>query len=164
MIYHTFAHTMPAAYRLLPDRMQSPEATALVLAIGLQESRFEARRQLPKGPARGFWQFERGGGVVGVLTHGTTRPHAAKVLDFLRYPADIDSHGVHTAIEHNDVLACCFARLLLWTLPDRLPGRLDVDLGWNQYLRAWRPGKPHITTWPENYAIAWELVEPHASI
>lgn len=162
MIYHTFAHTIPAAYRLLPDRMQSPEATALLMAIGLQESNFEARRQMPKGPARGFWQFERGGAVVGVLEHGTTKKHAAKVLDFLRYPLTIDSYGVHTAIEHNDVLACCFARLLLWTLPDSMPRRLEVDIAWGQYVSAWRPGKPRPQTWPENYDIAWKLVQPEA--
>lgn len=160
MLFHTFAHTIPAAYSLLPDKMQSPEATALLLAIGLQESRFEWRRQLPKGPARGFWQFERGGGVVGVLDHPSTKNHAVKVMDSLRYALSLDSYAVHSALEHNDVLACCFARLLLWTLPRALPGRLDVSLGWHQYEAAWRPGKPHIQTWPKNYAMAWALVEP----
>src|SRR5690606_35531315 len=56
------------AYALLPSRMDSDRATVMLLAIGLQESRFEHRRQI-KGPARGFWQFERGGGVRGVMTH-----------------------------------------------------------------------------------------------
>lgn len=160
MIYHTYSHTIPAAYSMLPDRMQSPEATAMLLAIGLQESEFAARRQLPQGPARGFWQFERGGGVKGVLEHQSTKRHAAKVLTASQYPEMIDAAGVHAAIEHNDVLACCFARLLLWTLPDPLPSRIAIDTAWDQYLRAWRPGKPHPHTWPDNYAMAWALVEP----
>lgn len=160
MTYRTFAYTIPAAYTLLPDSMRSVEATAMLLAIGLQESKFTARRQLPQGPARGFWQFERGGGVLGVMTHPSTARAAAKVLDGLRYPSALDDGLVHTAIEHNDVLACCFARLLLWTLPDRLAGRHAPDVAWHQYQRAWRPGKPHVATWPNNYAVAWGIVEP----
>ena len=53
-----------AITRHLPDRMLSDEAVTMMLAIGYQESRFEHRRQI-RGPARGFWQFEHGGGVVG---------------------------------------------------------------------------------------------------
>lgn len=162
MIVHTYTYTIPAAYTFLPERMQSPEATAMLLAIGLQESKFAARRQLPKGPARGFWQFERAGGVEGVLTHPDTWKPVRQVLNALSYPPEADSYACHTALEHNDVLAVCFARLLLWTLPERLPRRLEIDVAWNQYLRAWRPGKPHPETWPDNYAAAWAIVEPIA--
>lgn len=160
MTFHTYAHTIPAAYSLLPERMQSPNATAMLLAIGLQESEFAARRQLPKGPARGFWQFERAGGVVGVLEHRSTAHAIKKVLEALQYPVSSDSYTCHTAIEHNDVLACCFARLLLWTLPTALPGRLEIEVAWDQYLDAWRPGKPHVETWPDNFAMAWSIVSP----
>ena len=160
MTFHTYAYTVPAAYSLLPEPMHSKEATAMLLAIGLQESKFQARRQLPKGPARGFWQFERAGGVAGVLNHRSTQKYIRRVLGSLCYPIGIDDYACHTAIEHNDVLACCFARLLLWTLPDPLPGRLAVDKAWHVYADAWRPGKPHPETWAENYALAWEIVEP----
>ncbi|WVM93520.1 hypothetical protein ULG90_06320 [Halopseudomonas pachastrellae] len=57
-----------AALSLLPDRMASPEAEVQMLAIGLQESRFEHRHQIG-GPAHSWWQMELGGGVRGVLTH-----------------------------------------------------------------------------------------------
>lgn len=46
--------------------MDSTEARVMLLAIGLQESRFINRFQIvqgkpgAKGPARGFWQFEQG--------------------------------------------------------------------------------------------------------
>ena len=151
------------ALRLLPERMSSPAAVALLLAIGLQETRFKHRRQVPKGPALGLWQFERGGVRAcsghfcwGVLVHPATRPHAEAVLRRLLYP--IDAAAVHAAIQHNDVLAAVFARLLLFTLPQALPGPRDVEAAWQQYLAAWRPGKPHRRTWAGFYATGWELV------
>lgn len=63
---------IPAAARLLPGVAFTPEAKVMLLAIGLQESRFEHRRQI-KGPARGFWQFEAGGGTAGVLRQRSPR-------------------------------------------------------------------------------------------
>ena len=45
-------YTLPAALSLLPPRMDTPLARRYVLAIALQESRFEHRRQIG-GPARG---------------------------------------------------------------------------------------------------------------
>ena len=47
---------------VLRGKFRSTAADVLLLAIGLQESRFEHRQQIG-GPARSFWQFERGGGV-----------------------------------------------------------------------------------------------------
>ena len=145
----------PAAYGLLPGPMASPAASAMLLAIGLQESRFVHRRQV-HGPARGFWQFELGG-VNGVLLHGASRDHAAAAMDILRYRR-MDSSPAHAALEHNDVLAAIFARLLLWTLPEALTGPQDADRAWGQYLDAWRPGKPHRQTWDAFYTRAWNRV------
>lgn len=158
MIATVHAFVLPAAAALLPPLLDTREARALLLAIGLQESRFVHRRQLGPGPARGFWQFERGGGVAGVLTHALTQPLIARVLDTLRYPPD--AYACHVAIEHNDVLAACFARLLLATVPGALPERHDAERGWQQYLHGWRPGKPHRATWDGCYAQAWALVDP----
>lgn len=155
MLEHVARFTLPAAYSLLPTRMASREATAFVLAIGLQESRFEHRLQ-EGGPARGFWQFERGGGIQGVLEHPRTRAHIQAATAALRYPVSADA--CHFAVAHNDVLAAIFARLLLWTLPAPLPTELDeLELAWGQYLAAWRPGKPHIRTWGRHVRTGWEL-------
>lgn len=143
---------------LLPPRMTSTEAMAMLLAIGLQESRFKARRQHGNGPARGFYQFELGGGVAGVLHHHQTRTIVREVLDRLEY--DLEDPAVsHAAIEHNDALATVFARLLLWTLPDPLPAPDKPDAAWLQYCRAWRPGRPHRQTWNGFYAFAWDRVQ-----
>lgn len=149
------AEVLPAAYALLPAHMASREASAMLLAIGLQESRFEHRVQIG-GPAHGYWQFERGGGVKGCLTHAGTKPLLLKALGTLGVAPDTET--VYQAIINNDVLAAIMARLLLWTLPDKLPDAEEPERGWFQYLRAWRPGKPHIRTWDAFYAQAWEMV------
>ncbi len=69
------------ALALLPATMDTPAARVMLLAIGLQEGRFMHRRQIG-GPARGFWQFEKGtrasrGGVWGVFLHAASRDHLA---------------------------------------------------------------------------------------
>jgi hypothetical protein len=153
MIEFASRHIIPAAYALLPDVMNSPRATAMLLAIALQESKFHYRRQQPNGPAHGFWQFEQGGGVKGVLEHHESKPHIVWVLSTLRYPAN--PAICHRAIQDNDILGCVFARLLLWTDPDGLPDKGDVNTAWEMYLRCWRPGKPKPDTWDDNYAEAW---------
>lgn len=146
------AHALPAALSLLPEKMDSPEARALVLAIGWQESRFKHRRQI-KGPAVGWFQFEAGGGVEGVLRHISTTRLAERACRALVYEPTIET--VYEALEHNDVLACVFARLLLYAHPDPLPGAGEEDKAWAYYLKQWRPGKPHPETWPESYAAGW---------
>lgn len=154
-------YVIPQAYAVLPKEMQSREATAMLLAIGLQESRFLHRRQLPVGPARGFWQFERGGGVHGVLSHPSTAEHARHALKLLRYPYLVTfdaEREIWEALEHNDVLAAVFARLLLWTLPEALPMPEQTEEGWRQYLDAWRPGKPHRASWPSFFTEAFDRV------
>ena len=128
----------------------------MLLAIGYQESRFERRAQV-EGPARGFWQFEQGGGVRGVLEHHTTRKLARDVLTSLRYSTTCSATDCYRFIEHNDVLAAAFARLLLHTYPKPLPALDDRDEGWRQYIAAWRPGKPHPETWAEAWAWGSQL-------
>lgn len=142
------------AMNLLPSKFDSDAAKVMLLAIGLQESRFKFRRQMGNGPARGFWQFEKGGGVKGVMTHDRTYEHArtlckARGVEFT--PAQI-----WNALEKDDVLAAGFARLLLWSDAGPLPA--TADAGWQCYLRNWRPGKPHPETWPEYFAMAKQAV------
>jgi hypothetical protein len=148
------AHTIPAALSLLPVTMNTPAARAMLVAIGLQESKFQHRRQV-QGPARGYWQFEERGGVTGVVTHPATKGYALAVCDMLDYSPSVIV--IYDAIADNDVLACAFARLLLWTLPGALP--MTADEGWRQYVKAWRPGRPHPETWAENWQRAWDTVE-----
>jgi hypothetical protein len=160
VIAYTLAYTIPAAFAVLPARLDSPEARAMLLAIGLQESRFLHRHQVG-GPAVSFWQFERAG-VKGVLTHPASAGLVRTAYQALRYDTQVGSPGyaLHVALEHNDVLACVFARLLLWTLPLPLPPRDEPELAWQQYLLAWRPGRPRRDSWDAYYGMAWLRVTP----
>ena len=147
-------YILPAAFALLPGVMNSPEARALLIAIALQESECQHRRQLGPGPARGFWQFESIG-VVGVLHSASTHfllAHACSELE-----EQVNTPAIHSAIEHNDVLAAVVARLALWPLPGLLAGRQERDRGWAQYLKAWKPGAPRPADWPANFAAAWAI-------
>lgn len=144
-------YVLPAALSLLPAKMDTPAARRLVLAIGLQESRFQHRRQI-SGPARGFWQFERSG-VLGVIRHPVTQQPLEAAVVALQYDPEMasDDIGMHAAIEHNDVLATVLARLNLWWMPGPLP--TDQDGAWNYYVAAWRPGKPR----PETWGLCWRM-------
>lgn len=139
------------AMSLLPKRMDTPQARIMLLAIGLQESRFEHRHQIG-GPAHGFWQFESGGGVKGVMTHAATTSHAAGLCAARQVP--FVRSFVFDALEFDDVLAAGIARLLLWSDPRPLPANDDPQAGWDLYVRTWRPGKPHRETWDAFYRQA----------
>ena len=145
------------ALSLLPGAMDSPQARIMLLSIGLQESRFEHRRQMDNGPARGLWQFEEGtrvtrGGVYGVYLHDSSRYWldrlcASRGVQFL-------PSSIYQALEIDDVLAAGVARLMLFTDPQRLPRTDDADGAWGLYLRTWRPGRPRPDTWPANHRLA----------
>lgn len=139
---------------LLPPLMDSHKARVMLIAIGLQESRFIHRKQIG-GPARGFWQFEKGGGVKGVMTHRETKGEAKRVCDVLGVEPSIDA--VYQALSTNDRLAAAIARLLLWSDSRPLPPPDDAEAGWQCYIRNWRPGKPHRQTWGAFYKQAQEV-------
>lgn len=132
------------------------KARVLMLAIAGQESAWEHRLQIG-GPARSFWQFEKGGGVAGVLSHPASAPRIRGVCVALHIPCDVPT--VYEAMAWNDVLAASMARLLLYTDPDPLPDMGKVEDGWRFYLRNWRPGLPHHEAWPARYGTAMGLVQ-----
>lgn len=140
----TFAR-MPAHYDSWPARV-------MIRAIGLQESKFETRQQY-HGPARSFWQFERGG-ISGVLRHAVTYRDSRILCAEEGVTASVD--GVYDAMLTNDVIGCGFARLLLFTDPEPLPVVGDAAAAWAYYLRLWRPGLPRKETWSGNYERALE--------
>jgi hypothetical protein len=148
------------ALALLPAKMSGAKAETMLLAIGLQESRFEHRKQIG-GPAVGLWQFEQGGGVRGVLTHPASRDHAAALCRARGIPAS--ASAIYSALVTDDVLAAAFARLLLWTDPAALPAVGAQASAWDLYLRVWRPGKPHPRTWEGLYQKAQAAVTEGAA-
>lgn len=141
----------------LPLAMDTPKARLMMLTIGLQESKFKDRAQVlnggGKGPARGFWQFERGGGVKGVMNHHATTGHAHRLC--AERGVAWDASVIWAKLETDDLLACGFARLLLYSDPKPLPSIDDVNAAWDLYAeRTWRPGKPHRSTWDGYHAAA----------
>lgn len=157
-------NVLEPALRILPPMMTSDRARALLLVIQLQEDPDRTRRQIAgyrkdgtviSGPARGLWQFERAG-IRGVLHHPRTAEHAANVC--WRCSNAGTTAAVYHQLESDDILACAFARLLLWTLPGALPGRDQAEEGWRQYVAAWRPGRPHRERWDANFEAAWDAV------
>lgn len=150
------------ALSLLPVKMDSEAARVMLLSIGLQESRLKYRYQktvdpYTKGPARGLWQFERGGGVTGVMSHKATKELAEAVCK--TRGVLFDSPLIHSRLEFDDILAAAFARLLLWADSKPLP-KVDDDheTAWQCYVRNWRPDKPHRETWDEFHAQARQQV------
>jgi len=150
------------ALALLPPKMDTAAARVMLLATGLQESRFIHRHQIG-GPARGFWQFEKGtrasrGGVWGVYLHAASKNHLVPLCRVRSVACDPDA--IYAALEYDDVLAAGVARLLLWTDPMSLPPVGDSGAGWLLYQRTWRPGKPHPQTWPDLYRQAVAEAKP----
>jgi hypothetical protein len=96
--------------------------------------------------------MERGGGVLGVLTHPASKFIAADICE--KRDVAPNSQAVWDAIEHDDVLAAVFARLLLWADSLRLPAVDDAAGAWALYLRVWRPGRPNRASWDEFHAQA----------
>lgn len=133
----------------------SVEARRFLLAIALQESRLDHRRQVvaggsETGPAASFWQFEQGGGCKCVLTHPASSERMRKVCaDYNVLPTP---SGLWEAMRYNDIVAAAAARLLIFTLPKRLPK--TAEEGWQQYIDAWRPGRPHPSKWQANWGAA----------
>lgn len=135
------------SYKLLPLKMDSPYARINQAAIGQQESGYLVRRQYGNGPARGYWQFEEGGGVKGVMEHKSTAELARSVCHARGVP--FVRRAVWEALETDDVLAAAFCRLLMWTDSGKLP-TTEAE-GWAMYARTWRPGRPHPDKWPASW-------------
>ena len=143
------------AFSLLPSPLRSASAEVEVLAIMGQESNLAHREQVG-GPAHGLAQFEKAGGVRGVLKHRASAGYARTLCEHFGVP--VTEAAVYWALVENDELAAGFARLLLWTDPLRLPVISDEQGAWDCYVRNWRPGKPHRDRWGEHYAAAVRAV------
>lgn len=155
-----------AAFNMLPVKMSEQKARVILLAIQLQEDPELLRVQKGCGAARGIFQFEKGGGCKGVLTHPATKREAERICE-LRHVTPTPE-DVWATIRTDDVLAAVFARLLLWTDPAKLPAIGEVRQAFDLYLRTWRPGAytrgtdakkmALYTKWQLNYAKAMDLV------
>lgn len=126
-----------AGLALLPPQMGTLPARIMLRAINLQENPRRLEQQVG-GPARGDYQFEKGGGVKGVLNHAASKKHAESVCAARGIQPTADA--VYEAIGTDPILAAALARLLLWTDPGAIPATGSASDAWEMYLRVWRPG------------------------
>lgn len=148
-----------AGLALLPSKMRTPAARVLLYATSRQENPKRSPRQLvkvdgklqPIGPAAGDYQFEKGGGVRGVLTHRASSAYAREACR--RRGVAATSDAVFTAIQTDPMLAAALARLLYYTDPKPLPSVGDEQGAWELYLRTWRPGA--YARQPEELRAKW---------
>ena len=127
----------------------SDAARVLLVAIAQQESGWFSRRQMPQGPARGLWQMEPETVKLIML-----RPTSGPIAQTLLREAMIGQtpRSAYEAITHHDVVAACFARLLLLADRHQLPETQAA--AWLCYRRVWRPGRPRPESWPASWASA----------
>lgn len=139
---------------LLPAKMNSRAARIIMVAINGQENPRRLEQQVG-GPARGDYQFERGGGVRGVMTHASSKEHCKSACKARGVP--FESEAIYQAIGTDPILAAALARLLLWTDPKPLPLAGDEAGAWALYERVWRPGKPYPGKWAGSYRLAMDI-------
>lgn len=138
----------------------SPQAARFLLAVAIQESGLRHRRQvtgssgLENGPAVSFLQGEITGGLIDMLNRPATRNYMKAICE--AYNVTPTPAGLWEAIRYQDIVAFAAGRLLIYTLPFKLPATQDE--GWAQYKRAWAPGKPKPDTWPAAWALATATV------
>lgn len=148
------------------QKLDGPRVTdpvrVFLTCVALQESgpdldaRYQSSPNLTPGPARGWFQFEQGGGVKGVMTHQTTRKMMERICAYAYVQPN--QPAVWRALEGHDFLAVAVARMLLLTDPPAVP--TNAADGWEAYaVRLWRPGKPHSDKWPGNWARAEAAVK-----
>lgn len=140
----------------VPAKLRGAPGQVMVLSIFQQESGLEHRIQQPNGPAKGLGQFERGGGVRGVMNHPASMDMAQSACRALDVPWD--EKTIYDQLQFNDYLAVVFARLLLWTDKSPIPTLGDAEASWQYYVRNWRPGKPHREKWNGYYTRAIKAV------
>jgi hypothetical protein len=158
------ATTIRPGLNLLAAAVDGPHlvsawASIMLGAVALQESgqrdRYQVLSDGRPGAARGFWQFEAGGGVRGVMRHARTQELAQRLCAWVQ--VRWDEAAIWRALEGHDGLAVGFARLLLLSDPYPMP-RTAAD-GWACYLRTWRPGKPHPAAWAKHWERATAALE-----
>ena len=168
------------ALAILPSAMgrMRPQVDVQLLSTNLQESPNQDQCQITAnknlcGPARGIWQFEKNGGVKGVLAHRSTKDAAVSAMKALGLNMDGNLEFQVAAVyeelrNKNDVVDAVFARLLYWSDALPLPKLGDAEGSHLCYLRNWRPGawtngnaderKKLHDKWLANYAEALEVV------
>jgi hypothetical protein len=153
----TLKSDIAAGLALLPASMNSTGASVLLYATNLQENPRRLAQQVG-GPAVGDYQFEKGGGVKGVMSHHAVAYLTRAACD--AHKVEFKAGPIYEALKTDPVLAAALARLLYYTDPGSMPFAGDEVFAWRMYLRTWRPGayvrQPEElrAKWKKNYADA----------
>lgn len=134
---------------VLPGKFNSIEADAMLLTIKVTESGPDfTTRQQKGGPAHGLWQFELAG-TAGVIRHSASARYVDTVCYLLGVPVFVQT--IYKEFLTNDVLACAFARLLLYTDAAPLPALHQPLEAAHYYKRTWKPGAYREQDFINNY-------------
>lgn len=153
----TLKTDIDAGLALLPLYMWTLPAKVLLYATSRQENPQRLAQQVG-GPAVGDYQFERGGGVKGVMVHPSVEVFTRSVCAARK--VTFNEGAIYQALKTDAILAAALARLLYYTDPKALPAVGDELAAWQLYLRTWRPGayerQPEElrAKWKKNYADA----------
>lgn len=153
----TLKTDISAGLALLPAKMDSLDASVLLYATSRQENPQRLAQQVG-GPAVGDYQFEKSGGIKGVMSHKASASLAMQAC--IARGVIVAPGPVYQALKTDPALAAALARLLYYTDPKALPVAGDEAGAWALYLRTWRPGayarQPEElrAKWKKNYADA----------
>lgn len=146
----TFLTTiLDPAWSAVPGQLSFASAKCWLHAVAGVESEWTYRIQKPVGYAHGFWQCEKHGAVMEIVTNPRTRGIVLQYCTAHRINPGLDS--VFDEIISNDALACLIARLVALLDPAPIPAIGDQAGSYAYYLRNWRPGKPDRARWAEVY-------------
>lgn len=164
----TLKTDIAAGLALLPESLGTLDARVQLYATSIQENPTRAPRQIirkdgklqPVGPAAGDYQFEKTGGIAGLVRFKNARVSnmLADVCNARRVAITVDA--LFDAIQVDPVLAAALARLLYFTDSGALPKAGAEQYAWDVYLRTWRPGayerdpKGLRAKWSRSYAEA----------
>lgn len=152
----------------LPESLRTLDAKVQLYATSIQENPTRAPRQIIKkdgklqaiGPAAGDYQFEKTGGIRGLINFKSDRLQQmlSEVCKARKVAVAVDA--LFDAIQVDPVLAAALARLLYFTDSGVLPKAGAEQYAWEVYLRTWRPGayerdpKGLRAKWSKSYAEA----------
>lgn len=169
----TLKADIEAGLALLPEPLRSLDAKVQLYATSIQENPTRAPRQIikkdgklqPIGPAAGDYQFEKTGGIRGLLNFKSESVQSllTSVCAARQVLRTVD--GLFDAIQRDPVLAAALARLLYFTDAGALPKAGAEQYAWDVYLRTWRPGayerdpKGLRAKWSKSYAEAMKAYD-----
>ncbi len=145
---------------LLPPALNGDDASVLLLATGLQESRFCYRRELG-GYGLGYWKLHADK-VARVFAHAGCREPLERLCEAVG--VECTPRAVHAALEYNDQLATAITRLLLHTATRRLPAQAHPEQAWLLYLQLWKPALPRHLSWTPLHRNACNALQVYRAL